>query len=250
MAERALRRVSSSLAQHADSEVGFSHPGAYVLEKPIRTSLIAALLTAFACALPALAGPTWTKASPGGGGAFLTADVSDGGVVLVGCDLSGLYRRQGDGDWTRVGSKDGLDATSVEVIRWKPGSRTDALAGTRKGLYRTRDAGVTWAKVADTDVDAMTVTALAWKQDVIYLAGAASSGDPEVLLRKSTDGGKTWTALKHSIPGNPTHRVVKLAVDAKDPNVVWLLSGHDRFKPGVKELWRSGDSGKTFTRMS
>ena len=168
--------------------------------------------------------------------------------MLVGCDLSGIYRRRGDGDWTRIGSKDGLEATSVEVIRWKPGSRTDALAGTRNGLYRTRDTGVTWAKVAD--VGGMTVTALAWKGDIIYLAGAASSGDPEVLLRKSTDGGKSWSAIKHNISSSPVHRVVKLAVDLNGPNVVWLLSGHDRFKPGAKELSKSSDGGKTFTRMN
>jgi len=213
---------------------------------------MAAVFAALIAPLSAHADPTWTRSSPGGGGAFLTADVSDVGVALVGCDLSGLYRREGVGDWTRVGSKDGLDATSVEVIRWRPGSRTDALAGTRGGLYRTGDAGITWAKVADLDVSGMTVTALAWGlgSNVIYAAGAASSGDPEVLLRKSTDGGTSWSAIKHNIPGSPVHRAVKLVVDAKDPSVVWLLSGHDRLKPGVKELWQSSDGGQTFTRVN
>jgi len=170
--------------------------------------------------------------------------------VLVGCDLSGLYRRAGAGDWGRIGSRDGLDATSVEVIRWKPGSRTEALSGTRNGLYRTSDAGVSWSRISAGDVGAMTVTALAWQGDVVYLAGAVSSGDAEVLLRKSTDGGKSWSAIKHNLPGSPIHRVVKLATDAKDPNVVWLLSGHDRFKPGAKELWKSSDGGKNFSLVN
>jgi photosystem II stability/assembly factor-like uncharacterized protein len=172
-----------------------------------------------------------------------------------------MYRRGRLGrdtdNWVRIGSKDGLDATSVEVIRWEPPRLEikphlyEALAGTRNGLYRSDDDGVTWSKIADVDVSGMTVSALAWhSSNVIYLAGAASSGDPEVLLRKSTDGGKSWSAVKHNIPGNPVHRAVKLAVDAKDSNVVWLLSGHDRFKPGAKELWRSSDGGKTFTRVS
>ena len=226
----------------------------------MKRPLLAAALAAFLLPLPALAEPTWTRASPGGGGAFLTVDVNDVGGVLVGSDLSGIYRRAGDGSWTRVGSRDGLDATSVEVIRWEPAVESrnskkapEALAGTRNGLYRTHDAGVTWTKVADTNISAMTVTALAWAPwgtDVIYAAGAASSGDPEVLLRKSTDRGETWAAIKHNIPISPVHRAVKLAVDAKDPSVVWLLSGHDRLKPGAKELWKSTDGGKTFARMN
>lgn len=186
--------------------------------------------------------------------------MNDLGDVLVGCDLSGLYRRTGNGDWTRVGTRDGLEATSVEVVRWEtpPEISTvrtvpEALAGTRNGLYRTSNAGVTWAKIADPNIGSMTVTAIAWgpwQSKVIYVAGAASSGDPEVLLRKSTDGGKSWTALKHNLPANPIHRVVKLATDANDANVLWLLSGHDRFKPGAKELWRSADGGKTFGRIN
>ncbi|MGH7730489.1 MAG: WD40/YVTN/BNR-like repeat-containing protein [Candidatus Eiseniibacteriota bacterium] len=223
--------------------------------------LAAALLAASALGAlgaPAHAEPTWTRCSPGGGGAFLTVDVSEAGTALVGSDLSGIYRRSADGEWSRVGSKDGLDATSVEVVRWEPlpafrtatKAPTDALAGTRNGLYRTGDAGVTWAKVADADVGAMTVTALAWKPDVLYAAGAASSGDAGVLLRKSTDSGRTWSPVKHDIPSTPAHRAVKLAMDARDPNVVWLLSGHDRLAPGAKELWKSADGGRTFARVN
>jgi photosystem II stability/assembly factor-like uncharacterized protein len=125
-----------------------------------------------------------------------------------------------------------------------------ALAGTRNGLYRSQDAGETWSKVADPALGSMTVTALAFRFDVAYLAGASSSGDAEVLLRKSTDGGKTWTVIRHNLPSSPVHRVVKLALEPGDRNALWLLSGHDRFKPGAKELWKSVDGGKTFVRMN
>lgn len=226
----------------------------------MKRPLLAAALAACFLSLPAFADPTWTRCSPGGGGAFLTADVTENGTVLVGSDLSGLYRRHGNEDWTRVGSMDGLDATSVEVVRWKPQplirsasfGAEDALAGTRNGLYRTDDVGYTWAKVTDPNIGSMTVTALAWNSnsETIYVAGAASSGDSEVLLRKSTDDGRTWSAIKHNMPSTPAHRAVKLALVARDPKVVWLLSGHDRFKAGLKELWRSVDGGKTFARMT
>ena len=186
--------------------------------------------------------------------------------MLVGSDLSGLYRRTGPrfaeatGDWARIGSKDGLDATSVEVVRFEPPAEYSnalampiALAGTRNGLFRSDDDGKTWSKVADADVADMTVTALAWAQwdsDVVYAAGGASSGGSEVLLRVSRDAGKSWSVIQHNITSSPVRRAVKLAVDARDANLVWLLSGHDRLKPGAKELWRSRDGGKTFARVS
>lgn len=103
-----------------------------------------------ACALTApVSAQVWSKASPGGGRAFLTADVAADGTVLVGSDLSGLYRFTGTGSWTRIGRKDGLDATSVEVVRWKPGQSSIALAGTRNGLFRTPSGSSpeVWAKV-------------------------------------------------------------------------------------------------------
>ena len=79
----------------------------------------------------------------------------------------------------------GLEATSVEVVRWEPleeyGNATkqpEALAGTRNGLYHSADMHVTWAKVADAEVGNRTVQAVAggpWASDVVDVAGAASS---------------------------------------------------------------------------
>ncbi|MFB6120996.1 MAG: WD40/YVTN/BNR-like repeat-containing protein [Halobacteriaceae archaeon] len=59
-----------------------------------------------------------------------------------------VYRRRGDGDWTRVGG-DGLP-TGGGVLRAVLASGTDAgdlYALTNHGLYRTRDAGDSWDRL-------------------------------------------------------------------------------------------------------
>lgn len=189
----------------------------------------------------------WSKASPGGGGAFLTADLAADGTVLVGSDLSGLYRFSGAGSWTRIGRKDGLDATSVEVVRWRPGQSTIALAGTRNGLFRTPSGSFpeVWAKV--NTFGSEVVTAIGWLGNTVY---AASGGDGSTAptIRWSTDGnGEIW-----SNPVSPTSdliglRIVKLAVDPFSANTIWLLSGHDRLVAGLKELWKGTNSGGNWT---
>ena len=202
---------------------------------------------ACACAAPVLAGPRWTRTTPGGGGAFLTADVAADGTVLVGSDLSGAYCRSGTGDWTRLGARDGLEATSIEVVRWKPGQSRIALAGTRNGMFRTPSGeAMPWTQVAEFGDE--TVTAIAWAGDTAYAASQGNATAPP-RLRTSTDGaGRSWMTIAHDLPAGL--RVVKLAADPVRAGMVWLLSGDDRFFSGRKELWRSTNGGVSWTLVS
>jgi hypothetical protein len=141
--------------------------------------LTVAIIPVFAFATPTFAQLEWAKASPGGGGSFQTVDLADNGTVLAGSDLSGAYLRLPGADgWRRLGRRDGLDATSVEVVRWKPGQSAIALIGTRKGLYRTTNPtapGVTWTKIPGFSTPDEDVTAIAWWKsgsDVVYAASA------------------------------------------------------------------------------
>jgi len=134
----------------------------------------------FAQAWPAVAEPAWSKVSPGGGGSFKCVDVAVNGKVLAGSDLSGAYLRTGTGDWIRLGRRDGIDATSVECVKWKPGRADTALVGTRNGLYLSTDSARTWSSVAlDEDI----ATAVAWKDDTVYVAGSSSASGSNLILR-------------------------------------------------------------------
>ena len=212
--------------------------------------LVAALMLVSASAVPALAQFTWTKASPGGGGSFQTVDVAADGKVLVGSDLSGAYLRSGTSNWTRLGRAHGIEATAVVAVRWKPGQSPslDALIGTKNGLYRTANGGSTWTRVSA--YAPRFVSAIAWKGQVIYVAGADASDEFPLRLYRSPDDGGSWTVVNHGITStgfNNVRRAVKLEIDASDN--LWLLSGHDGYRPGKKELYRSTTGGTGMVMM-
>src|SRR5262249_23695027 len=88
--------------------------------RPVRGLLAAGVVACVLAPVSARTDIPWVKSSPGGGGAFLTVDVSVTGKVLVGSDLSGAYLRTGTGSWTRIGKYDGLNRTYVGCVRWSP----------------------------------------------------------------------------------------------------------------------------------
>jgi hypothetical protein len=203
--------------------------------------------------------PPWSKASPGGGGAFLAVDVSVTGTVLVASDLSGIYRRAGTGGWTRIGKTDGLGRTSIACVRWSPATGESALAGGRNGLFRSTDGGVTWQTASgppgfQTDF----FSALGWSRShgtTVYVAGAASSADTTVLLWRSLDGGGAWTAVAHDLPASEALRALKLVVHPFDPNTLYLVTGPDgSIAPKVvtprRALYKSTNGGATWTLKS
>ncbi len=78
-------------------------------------------------------------------------------------------------------------------------------ARTRGGLYRSDDAGQSWYKVTDDDLvvtrgdDFAEVKVHPKKPDIVFTAS--------VVTWKSTDGGKTFTALRGAPGGDDYHRI-------------------------------------------
>lgn len=211
---------------------------------------------------------TWNMSSPGAGGAFTCADVSANGTVLVGSDLSGLYKRTAPYDWVRIGHSDGINATAVDAVRWEPGSNSVALAGTRNGLYRTTNGGSSWSVVAgpwDADDD---VSAIGWSttNNNVYVAtvhamsnsncpaegdcdGAQADSLKLVWLWKSTNDGASFSSYTHGIPAG--RRIIKILVDPKvsDGEKVYIVSGRNQGPLVSKEAYLT-DNNSTFWKIS
>jgi photosystem II stability/assembly factor-like uncharacterized protein len=110
-----------------------------------------------------------------------------------------------------------LGRAGLEVCAANP-KRLYAIAGTKKesgGVYRSDDAGETWTRMNDDERlwgrpgDFNEIRADPKNADVVYVAN--------VVTWKSTDGGKTFAALRGAPGGDDYHR---LWINPNDTNII------------------------------
>jgi photosystem II stability/assembly factor-like uncharacterized protein len=125
------------------------------------------------------------------------------------------------------------------------------------GVYKSADAGGTWAKVGFANVDAISrVRIHPTNPDIVYVAAFGQYYGPseERGVFKSTDGGKTW---RRTLFRDPRTGAVDLAIDANNPNVIFAaLWEANRIEyqmssggPG-SGLFKSTDGGETWTEVT
>jgi photosystem II stability/assembly factor-like uncharacterized protein len=161
------------------------------------------------------------------------------------------------------------DAGLYSGLKWRMlgpfrGGRVDAVSGVpgrpnefyfgavNGGVWKTIDAGRVWVPVFDSQpvasIGALAVAPSA--PDTVYV------GSGESTLRdstgygngvyKSTDAGKTWT----HIGLDNTEHIGKVAVDPKNPNVVFVAAiGHLYEGNPDRGLYRSQDGGATWRKV-
>ena len=125
------------------------------------------------------------------------------------------------------------------------------------GVYKSTDAGKTWAHVGFRDVDAISKIRIhPTNPDIVYVAsfGLYYGPSDERGVFKSTDGGKTW---KRTLFKDPRTGAVDIVIDANNPNVIYaalweayrieyqMSSGG----PG-SGLYKSTDGGETWTEIT
>jgi photosystem II stability/assembly factor-like uncharacterized protein len=127
-----------------------------------------------------------------------------------------------------------------------------------RGIYRTKDGGMTWEQVlfVDEGTGASDLAIDPTNPDILYAAmwsininsWGLRSGGPGGGIYKSTDGGDSWAPMKEiGLPGGQKRPVGKTAIALShgSPNVVYAL-----FEINSPELWKSEDSGASWKLMS
>jgi photosystem II stability/assembly factor-like uncharacterized protein len=164
-------------------------------------------------------------------GVAVAGSPADPNVILVATDGQGLFRTDNAGrSWSVADAPASLINARMAFVT---ASRVYVTAPTLSppGLYRSDDAGGTFARLASLPFGAIAVDAR--NADVLYV-GTYNSGDG---LFKSVDGGQTLQDL-----GQPG-AFSALAVDRRDPKIIYAgrRSG---------QVIRSLDAGDTFAPAS
>lgn len=153
--------------------------------------------------------------------------------------------------WRSVGPDRGGRVTAVAGIA---GDRlTYYLGATGGGVWKTVNAGVTWAPISDRYFKTGSVGSIAVAEsdpNIIYvgmgeacLRANISHGDG---VYKSIDAGSTW----QDIGLRDTSQIGKVLIDSQDPNLVYLAAiGHPYGANDERGVFRTKDGGKTWQKV-
>lgn len=222
------------------------------------------------------AGTTWNPIFDDQGSYSLgcvTIDPNNPLVIWVGSGENNSQRSVSYGDgvyksldggttWTNMGLKSSEHISKIVVdprdsnVVWVASQGPLWSAGGERGLYVTRDGGLTWNKAFETSENTgVTEVHLDPRNPDVMFASTYQrrrhvwtviNGGPESGLRKSTDGGKTWRQISNGLPKSDIGRI-GLAISPADPDTIYAVMDAAGKDGG---LYRSTDSGENWEKRS
>ena len=174
----------------------------------------------------------------------------------------GVYKSEDGGkSWKNMGLKTSEHIGMIQVHPTNPNVVYVAAygplwkSGGERGLYKTEDGGKTWSCILEIDEhtgvsevhldprdpNLMYAVSHQRRRHVFtYLGGGPGSG-----IHQSTDGGKTWKALKSGLPSGDFVGRIGLAISPVNPDYVYAIVEASKDKQGV---YRSTDRGASWTK--
>jgi photosystem II stability/assembly factor-like uncharacterized protein len=162
---------------------------------------------------------------------------------------AGVFKSTDSGaTWTQLSSTQNWPF--VNRLAMQPGTSGVLLSANVDGIWRSSDGGASWSKVLADPVGSSFVVAFNPNNANQAVADgvAHDSGGYFEQLYYSGDGGQNWTAV--------TTMPTKYYNAYQGIDVSWGISGYVYVNLGIPsggtvgEIWRSTDSGVTYTRMS
>ncbi|MHB0962112.1 MAG: WD40/YVTN/BNR-like repeat-containing protein [Gemmatimonadaceae bacterium] len=153
--------------------------------------------------------------------------------------------------YRNVGPARGGRVTTVTGVPSQP--HTFYMGSTGGGIWRTTDAGQSWANISDRffAVGSMGAVEVSLSNpDVIYVGGGSDGLRSNVSVGdgvyKSTDAGKTWQHVGLTAVGN----IGGTRVHPSNPDIAFVAAIGNPFKPtNERGLYRTTDGGKTWQRV-
>jgi len=174
---------------------------------------------------------------------------------------TGIYRSDDAGSsWRHCGLDDSWQIGEIAIHPQDPDIVLVSVLGhfwsknENRGVYRTLDGGKTWEQVLylDDRTGANDIVISPSDPDIIYASMWENYPDvsgPNSSVYRSTDGGATWVACNHGLPGDSGTGRMGLAVSHTNPDKAYLLVDNRSNENGAAaEVYRTLDGGQHWER--
>ena len=150
-----------------------------------------------------------------------------------------------------IGPERGGRVTAVTGVPSQP--YTFYMGSTGGGVWKTTDAGHSWANVSDGQipVGSMGAVEVSWSDPNIVYAGTGSSKIRSNVsigrgIYKSTDAGKTWVFVGLRDAG----QIATIRIHPTNPDIVYIAVTGNPFVPNKERgVYRTSDGGKTWKNV-
>ncbi|HET9012273.1 MAG TPA: glycosyl hydrolase, partial [Gemmatimonadaceae bacterium] len=153
--------------------------------------------------------------------------------------------------WRNIGPDRGGRSIAVSGVRGRP--KEAYFGATGGGLWKTTDAGETWAPVTDGKIGSASVGAVAVSEsnpDVVFIGTGETCIRGNIMpgdgVYRSGDAGKTWTHVGF----RESQGISKIRIHPTNPDIVFVAAFGKYSAPSTERgVFKSTDGGKTWRKV-
>jgi len=185
----------------------------------------------------------WTAVGPDGGDVrSLDYDPQNPDHIFLGTSTGTLFSSTDGGhSWARFAHLGSGDDYVIDHLAIDPQSPNKMFAAAWSvenqqagDLFRSNDGGQSWETIAAMHGKSIRAMAIASSDSKTLVAGALDG------VFRSTDGGKNWQKISSS--NSEIHNIESIAVDPKNPDVVYAGTWH--------LAWKTDDGGANWRHIN
>ena len=172
----------------------------------------------------------------------------DAAVYTDGARTSNAFKSM---RWRLIGPYRGGRAVAVTGDPTKP--LVFYFGAVNGGVWKTTNAGASWANITDgkSDISSVGAIAVAASDPNVIYVGTGEAQPREDLtygtgVYRSTDGGRSWQHLGLA----DSYQVSQIRIDPRDPDRVFVSAVGHAFGPNAERgVFRTTDGGKTWKKV-